>query len=417
MKIFIVSFFFYPDNNPRSNRWTALVNEFQKVNNKITVFTTSDVPINYSNEILFKIVKNKYFNNHTNNKIEMQNKKYNFKKEFIFFIYRIIIKKIQWPDFSWWWIRPCIKNIEKEILLEKPDLIITVSHPFSSHVIGYNIKKKYKDINWIMDCGDPFYFSNPSPNNNFIYKYLNKYFEKKCFNKSEKIFVTTQGTLDIYKNNFNLNDNKIVVIPPMRSFNYNFKSTFNYIFPYNVYNILYLGTLYSDIRNPKKVINFLNHLSLTNQIKINLTFLGNNNDIIIKDFQNDFFSLEIISEVSRESTLSWINKTNILLNIGNLYSYQLPSKLVDYVATGKPILNFSYIEDDSSELFLKNYESTKTICINNKNNILLFRETTCFIKSTKDINNIEKNFWTEKYSINKISRQYLQEINSLRSKF
>ena len=414
MKIFIVSFFFYPDNNPRANRWTALANEFQKANNKITVFTTSNVPTNYSNEISFKIINNKYFKQQLNNKNKYQKNKYLIKKEIITFFYRNVIKNLQWPDFSWWWIWPCIKNIEKEILHERPDLIITVSHPFSSHVIGYNIKNKYKDINWMMDCGDPFYFNKPFPNNNFLYKHFNKIFEKKCFYKSEKILVTTKETLEIYKNNFNLNDNKIKVIPPMLSFNYNLNNVKNNLISQNAYNILYLGTLYSDIRNPNKIINFLEKISILYKIKLNLTFLGNYNDIIINDFENDLFSLKMIPEVNRESTLNWLNKTDILLNIGNLNSFQLPSKLVDYVATGKPILNFSYIVNDSSENFLKNYQSVKTICLINKIS-LPYSETAYFIKNSENIKDFEKNIWTEKYNIDNITKKYLQEINNIAS--
>ena len=81
MKIFIVSFFFYPDNNPRANRWAALANEFQKANHKITVFTTSNIPTNYSNEIYFNIVNNKYFKQQSNSKNKYQNNKYIFTKE------------------------------------------------------------------------------------------------------------------------------------------------------------------------------------------------------------------------------------------------------------------------------------------------------------------------------------------------
>lgn len=37
---------------------------------------------------------------------------------------------------------------------------------------------------------------------------------------------------------------------------------------------------------------------------------------------------------------------DILLNIGNATDFQLPSKAVDYLAAGKPVLNLSYMESD-----------------------------------------------------------------------
>ena len=44
-----------------------------------------------------------------------------------------------------------------------------------------------------------------------------------------------------------------------------------------------------------------------------------------------------------------------LLNISNKSDFQLPSKSVDYMATGKPVINICSIEKDLFKAFFKDY--------------------------------------------------------------
>jgi hypothetical protein len=50
-----------------------------------------------------------------------------------------------------------------------------------------------------------------------------------------------------------------------------------------------------------------------------------------------------------------MREADILVNIGNDAPYQLPSKVVEYISMGKPILNVAKIEEDSSREFFKAY--------------------------------------------------------------
>ncbi len=61
---------------------------------------------------------------------------------------------------------------------------------------------------------------------------------------------------------------------------------------------------------------------------------------------------------------------------------------------------------------MKNYESIITICLIN-NISLPYSETAYFIKNSENIKDFEKNIWAEKYNIDNITKQYLQEINNL----
>ena len=62
-----------------------------------------------------------------------------------------------------------------------------------------------------------------------------------------------------------------------------------------------------------------------------------------------------------EEVLEKINSPGILINIGNTNKYQLPSKLVEYISSGNPIINFASISEDSSSEFLSEFHETLSI--------------------------------------------------------
>ena len=71
-----------------------------------------------------------------------------------------------------------------------------------------------------------------------------------------------------------------------------------------------------------------------------------------------------------------VGKAHILINIGNTVRNQLPSKIIDYIATGKPIINLSQIEECSSKKILSTYRYSLDVnvkqIIKKKENIAKF---------------------------------------------
>ena len=68
-------------------------------------------------------------------------------------------------------------------------------------------------------------------------------------------------------------------------------------------------------------------------------------------------------KVNSEKAKEARGNANILLSIGNVDSSQTPSKLIEYVATGKPILHFMQCEDDPVTKLLSRYPLSKIIDI------------------------------------------------------
>ena len=60
-----------------------------------------------------------------------------------------------------------------------------------------------------------------------------------------------------------------------------------------------------------------------------------------------------------------VNSSHCLLSIGNKNPNQIPSKVVEYLATGKPIIHFTEIDDDPVISLSNEFDNLLTI---NKDN-------------------------------------------------
>jgi hypothetical protein len=65
--------------------------------------------------------------------------------------------------------------------------------------------------------------------------------------------------------------------------------------------------------------------------------------------------------VPRDQAMKAIGQASVLASIGNDTAYQLPSKLVEYAMTGKPIVCVSTVENDSSADFLRGYPASLSL--------------------------------------------------------
>lgn len=435
MKILLVTYFYSPDSNPRSERWSQIVDFWEKEGHSIFVVTASkqntdiieNKKIKRSRENKLGRIRRKITNHNLNvgnfsdgKNISIFDKLYFFfiskLKLIIKFSYNFFLKNTQWPDFAWTWINQAYKDTKKVIDSEGPfDILISVSHPFSSHMVAKRIKKITPKLSWIVDIGDPFCFLDDSqPNNFYLYKGLNKRKEKEIFSLCDYASVTNQETKEIYSFLFPESKNKIKVIEPLLNDNF-FKR--NKAVESSItkkregkkkLKLIYVGTLYSKIRNPVFLMKLLERLSVIIPEDIEMHFYGLTNDIDISKLIFKNFSYFFHGEISKEDSYYKLFESDILVNISNTTNFQLPSKLVDYAITGKPILNISFIKDDASSKFLENYPNSISVCSKDFISDNELKKISTFISESKSIkkNNIEEQRFLAKYKISEISKKY-----------
>ena len=361
-KILIVSHQFLPFISPRTTRWSLLIDELIKKGNEVTVLTgTAPEELKKNYEVLY--FGNKQFSSNIKKvRKDSQDSSNNFLKKIIYSIlktiYRFLFKTFSWPDYAMFWAFTIFKNRKR--IENKFDIIISVSLPFTSHLCAYILQKRIS-ADWYMDIGDPFSLKINSPENNkIIYSYLNKYYEKKFYQNASKIIFTHNEVAELHQNKFNIDRTKIVIGYPIALLNEErIKNSLNFNYEDTPLIIGYFGAFTKSVREPNNyIISIAN--SLDDEIK--------HEWYINKESKKYFTSIKNISShqfldiLPREIALEvMVSKMHVLLSIGNFNKYQMPSKVIEYISLGKPVLHFAEIADDPLYNFNDLFDNLKII--------------------------------------------------------
>ena len=209
------------------------------------------------------------------------------------------------------------------------DYLISIAQPFPIHWAAAYIREKYpnKFRFWTADCGDPF-VCNPNIKR---FKPLLAPIEKYWCNKVDKITVPVQGAVNGYYPEFR---SKINIIPQgidfrsivLDEYHKNFVPTF-----------LFSGVVITERRDPTKFLNYLQ--SISNK---DFLFVVYSKSAIFSQYKEKLGNHLVIRDYIPRVELIKIQSTmDFLINIQNSNPVQVPSKLIDYSLTQRPILNIS----------------------------------------------------------------------------
>jgi len=211
-----------------------------------------------------------------------------------------------------------------------------------------------------MDIENPFLLKkNARENNHIVYFFLNKYYETKFYSLAYKILFTHKESLQTHSSYFNIDKEKLIVGKPISSFDEEvYKLTLSYDYLSNPIIFGYFGVLTKGVRSSENVINYLEDFG----------------DFAFKWFTNPDSKIEISKHVRQKKNHEFLNivsrsealkimasSTHCLLSIGNKNSAQLPSKVIEYISTGKPVVHFAEIGDDPVFEISKKYPNLLVI--------------------------------------------------------
>ena len=149
----------------------------------------------------------------------------------------------------------------------------------------------------------------------------------------------------------------------------------------NRVDCVFCGLIYAGIRDPQYTYRVFDCLGNDNNITLHM--YGVDDDGTVQCSK----SLVFHGRVQMDEAARVVYNADILVNIGNIMTNQIPSKVFEYIATGKPIINIcknkncptihllekypnslSIIEDDSQ--FDEQIKKVKSFIYNNKGKIL-----------------------------------------------
>lgn len=122
------------------------------------------------------------------------------------------------------------------------------------------------------------------------------------------------------------------------------------------FTIVFTGTVVDLYRNPKPfLLVFEQLLEVSPQSRI--FFIGGNDSEYLEQFALKYpESVYLLGKKTPMEARQAMEDADALLNLGNLWTNQIPSKLTDYISTGKPIIHTMKIPDCPSKAYLANYE-------------------------------------------------------------
>lgn len=329
MKILIISGYFFPTITPRAFRTTELVKELVTRNHDVTVcvpnvnFSYDSFKSQYKCRVLY--ISEKPLD------LSLPKGK-NLFSIGIRYLYSFILKYTQYP-----FIKVCkyIPQLASK-LEEHYDLLISIAAPHPIHWgVSKLMKRNSKLANvWIADCGDP--FMGDSVNNNPFYF---KSREMEFCAGANFITVPIAEAIGAYYPPFR---DKIKVIP--QGFDFTpFENIEKEYVKHDVPTFAYAGSLYRGYRD---LTSFVNYLAIKNE---NFLFvLYTKRGVLVDSYKRKLGNrIRILPLMPREGLIKELSKMDFLVNIENKSNVQLPSKLIDYGLTKRPILSVSNSLDES----------------------------------------------------------------------
>ena len=119
--------------------------------------------------------------------------------------------------------------------------------------------------------------------------------------------------------------------------------------------LLFCGWLYSDIRSPQYFLDIVSRLDE----RFEVTFMGRECELLQERFPIETKAkLITLPQQPYETALQAMADADIMINIGNSVPVHMPSKTLEYINTGKPMVNFYKMEDCPTLYYTKRYPQT-----------------------------------------------------------
>ncbi|RZJ76717.1 MAG: hypothetical protein EOO45_01315 [Flavobacterium sp.] len=322
-KILVVSRSFYPENSPRSFRTTELVKQFAKEGNDVTLITFK----NDTEHPVFEKEHNVTIRNLGALKYKTPdiNKGHKYIKAVKRVARRVLEMVFEYPNIEL--AHLVTKALKKE---SGYDLLVSIAVPHPVHwgVATARSEKHPIAKTWVADCGDPY--------SGFGKKFLSEkssYLKKKALNalkKADYVTVPFDGAINAYDKSLS---DKIVVIP--QGFNIDEINVFSGKLDNAVPTFGYAGSFIPGRRDPRP---FIDHL-LEKGYDFKFVIYTKSHELFTK--YKDILDKKIIIRdyIPRDKLLFELSTMDFVVNFDNRNEIQLPSKIIDYALTTRPILN------------------------------------------------------------------------------
>jgi hypothetical protein len=267
-------------------------------------------------------------------------------KLFVVKAFRPLYRKLYWPDAWWHWCPYAVREVLGRRHLSY-DLVVSFSPCLGAHFAAAVLKLSAKSANttWIADYGDPFSISSTMPPNNLaFYSRLNQLVEQRIARHADMLVFTNDNTATAYIEAGVCPQDKLRVVPHLVDVQKVYagrlglkKSNASSSQTPRTINLLYIGGFHRGIREPDLLFDLIRRLNQNSDLEFILTIYGpaNGFDLNVADCPQIIYK----GMVERDKAMELISEADILVNVDNMNCVMSPSKIVEYIGTGRPMLN------------------------------------------------------------------------------
>ena len=263
---------------------------------------------------------------------------------------KLIQTQYSFPSAQRWEVNQYAKQLEKLDKEVGVNVVFTVSNTAFPQLATLRFKKHHPEVKWLSFFYDPY-----SPHYIYykyklfrpIWKILNRKKEQEIYDAADAVLLSSE----LYKfvpQHFRINPTKCYpLLYPLNDLHCTRKKDNTQSSA--TCKLFFAGMFYKKIRNPEFA---LSTLSKVNGIRFDM-FVGKGE---CEDIINKYITENIHREefVNHDRYLEMIcNEYDVLVNVGNVSTLQAPSKMLELLSTGKPILNFYFAKDSQYEMIEK----------------------------------------------------------------
>ena len=257
------------------------------------------------------------------------------------------------PDARVNWAKSAIKEALRIVKSHKIEKIITTGPPHSTHLIGLNLKKQL-NLKWIADFRDPWtdIFYVKSFYRLSFAKKKDKLFERKVLSNANAIITTTSENFQKdLQSKISINQNFFKIYNGYDSDLFKkIKKRKNKDF-----QIVFTGLLTENHPYKEFIESFIKFLKKDPKVNVKIILAGSISEKILNEF-NQISNIEFHGYINHQDAVNLMIDGNILLNF--MYKQEknttmISGKLIEYMATGNPVLMIGDKKSEASKLLSK----------------------------------------------------------------
>lgn len=273
-------------------------------------------------------------------------------------LFNMLLRIVYWPSVDTGIITDRYNKAQEAYNIQQYNYIIAVHKPYEALYAAYKMVKKNKKAKLLIYELDPIANKIDSKIGKGRYLFfLTKHSEMRMFKKANHIFHMEcnrkQFSLPKYKK-FKEKSSFLdfPLITPVASK----KTQKGEVNDSQSVKMIYSGMLDQTVRSPEYLLQILDALDDALNIDVSFYTRGNCKELLLEKKKHCPYLL-VSDYIPKDELDQKIAESDFLINISNKYSDMLPSKILTYISTGKPIIHISNQNNDACIDYLERYRN------------------------------------------------------------